>query len=73
MTGATDVSVPTIRRCKHCKNVVHEYQVATSVPGTTPVNVAMCKICDVRLCKPEDGHYVTDPRARRCPECNVTL
>lgn len=47
-----------------CTQTVEVQRIATTVPGTRPIEVHHCRMCDVRHCK--CGTYVQDPTVRRC-------
>lgn len=53
--------------CEHCKALPVVKQLTTTVPGTMPVAVAMCR-CDYLTCV-HCQTSVYDRTARRCATC----
>lgn len=59
------------RKCNMCESQMVLKTIATTVPGTKPVQLSKCRQCDVRRCGNSipDGKcevLVQNPFARRC-------
>lgn len=60
----------TVEACNICAHPMQVRVVATNMPGTRPVEMAMCRLCDVRRCS-RCNHYCQDPTTKRCPKCRA--